>query len=319
MRKKMLAMTLVFLVLTGAALSLAAPQKVRLGYLRNDLHHLAAWVAIDKGYFRDEGISVETAGIFNAGPEEMSAFASKSIDIGYLGVAPSATGVANKSANVKAVALANAEGSAIVVRRDSPIRELKDLAGKTVAIPGYSSVQDFLLRKALEGAGVNPAKVAIIVIKPPEMIVALEASQIDAFIAWEPHPSKAVSKGTGRVLVTSAKIWKDHPCCVVAVEEGFRKENPRAVRAFLKAHLRATEFIRKNPDEALRIGMKYTGMDEATIRAALKNIEYDTFIREEDVKEYAKYLQSFGYVKALNVDTFAREYLDLKTLREIVK
>jgi len=317
--RKFIAISSLLTLLLLAALSVAAPQKVRLGYLRNDLHHLAAWVAIDKGYFRDEGIEVETAGIFNAGPEEMSAFASKSIDIGYLGVAPSTTGVANKSAAVKAVALANAEGSAVVVRKDSAIRELKDLAGKTVAIPGYSTVQDFLLRKALEGAGVNPSKVTIIVIKPPEMIVALETSQIDAFIAWEPHPSKAVTKGVGRVLLNSGKIWKDHPCCVVAVEESFRKENPQAVRAFLKAHLRATEFIKKNPEEALRIGMKYTGMDEATIRAALKNIEYATFIKEEDVKEYAKYLQGFGYVKALNVDTFAREYLDLKTLREIAK
>ena len=319
MRNKILAFTVGFLVLTGAALSLAAPQKVRLGYLRNDLHHLAAWVALDKGYFRDEGISVETAGIFNAGPEEMSAFASKSIDIGYLGVAPSATGVANKSANVKAVALANAEGSAIVVRKDSAIRNLKDLAGKTVAIPGYSTVQDFLLRRAIEGAGVDPKKVNIIVIKPPEMIVALDSAQIDAFIAWEPHPSKAVSKGIGRVLSTSSTIWKDHPCCVVAVEESFRKEHPQAVKAFLKAHVKATELIRKNPAEALRIGVKYTGMDEATIRLALKNIEYDYLVKEEDVKEYAKYLQTFGYVKALNVDTFAREYLDLKTLREIAK
>ncbi|MBZ0155211.1 MAG: aliphatic sulfonate ABC transporter substrate-binding protein [Alphaproteobacteria bacterium] len=307
--KKLLSLAAAVVVLLSAVYVPAAPKKVRLGYLRNDLHHLAAWVAIEKGFFRDEGISVEVAGIFNAGPEEMSAFASRSIDAGYLGVAPSTTGVANKSASVKAVSLANSEGSAIVVRKDSSLREVKDLAGKTVAIPGYATVQDFLLRKALEGAGIDTKKVNIIVIKPPEMITALGARQIDAFIAWEPHPSKAVTGGIGKVLITSSKIWKDHPCCIVAVESSFYRENPAAVRALLKAHVRATEFIGKNPDEAVRIGQKYTGMDEATIREAMRNIRYHHDINEKDVREYLQYLLRFGYIKVVDVDALSREYL----------
>ncbi|HXX81068.1 MAG TPA: ABC transporter substrate-binding protein, partial [Thermodesulfovibrionales bacterium] len=140
-------------ILLSAVASMVTPKEIRLGYLRNDLHHLAAWVAIDKGFFREEGVNVQIAGIFNAGPEEMTAFASRSLDMGYLGVAPSVTGLANRSARIRAIALANAEGSGVVVRKDSGIREVKDLAGKTVAIPGYSSVQDLLLRKALEAAG----------------------------------------------------------------------------------------------------------------------------------------------------------------------
>jgi NitT/TauT family transport system substrate-binding protein len=319
MKRIMVTASLLFVLLSALFSAASSPQKVRLGYLRNDLHHLAAWVAMDKGYFREEGITVEVVGIFNAGPEEMSAFASKSLDIGYLGVAPSATGAANKSAAVKAVALANAEGSAVVVGKDSAIRDVKDLAGKTVAIPGYSSVQDFLLRKALEGAGLDPGKVNIIVIKPPEMLVALDSKQIDAFIAWEPHPSKAVTKGIGRVLISSPMIWKDHPCCVVAVDDVFYRENPQVVKAFLRAHVKATEYIRKNPEEALKVGMKYTGMDEATVREALQHIEYHYVARVEDIKEYVNYLVKFGYVKPLNVDAFAREYLDMKLLKDVAK
>jgi NitT/TauT family transport system substrate-binding protein len=318
MKRIVFALALILLSMS-ALVSFASSKKIRLGYLRNDLHHLAAWVAIDKGFFKEEGIDVEVAGIFNAGPEEMTAFASKSLDMGYLGVAPSATGLANRSASVKAVALANAEGSSIVVRKDSSIKEVKDLAGKTVAIPGYSSVQDFLLRKALEGAGVDPRKVNIIVIKPPEMIVALNSKQIDAFIAWEPHPSKAVTMGTGKVLISSGMIWKDHPCCVVAVDSAFQRENPEAVKSFVKAHVKATEYISKNPEEALRIGIKYTGMDEATVREAVKHISYHYIAKEDDIKEYVKYLVKFGYVKPMDVDAFAREYLDMKTVKDVAK
>ena len=296
-------------VFHAAEYTAAAPQKVRLGYLRNDLHHLAAWIAIEKGFFKDEGIAVEVAGIFNAGPEEMSAFASKSIDMGYLGIAPSITGTANRSARVRALSLANAEGSAIVVRKDSAIRDVGGLAGKTVAIPGYSTVQDFLLRKGLGAAGIDAKKVNIIVIKPPEMISTLASGQIDAFIAWEPHPSKAVTMGAGRVLVPSARIWAGHPCCVVAAEESFMKNNPAIVRAFLKAHARATEYIRKNPADAIKIGVKFTGMDETTVREAIDDIKYHNHIEEHYLKEYVQYLLGFGYIKPVSADALIREYL----------
>ncbi len=294
----------------AAAPAAAAGEKLRLGYLRSDLHHLAAWVGIEKGFFRDEGLEVETAGIFNAGAEEMSAFASKGIDVGYLGMAPSVTGVANRAASVKAAALANAEGSAIVVRADSPLRQVKDLAGKTVAIPGYASVQDFLLHRALEAAGLAAGAVKIIVVKPPEMITALESSQIDAFIAWEPHATKAVTKGVGRVLLPSSQIWPGHPCCVVAFEGSVARDRPAAVQAFLKAHARATAFILANTEEAVRIGVQYTGMDEKTVRAALGNITYRTELERAPVREYASYLARLGYIKETDPDAILREYLD---------
>ena len=128
--KRTVALLSCLAVLVSTATGAAAAEKLRLGYLRSDLHHLAAWVGIEKGYFRDEGLDVEVAGIFNAGAEEMSAFASKGLDVGYLGMAPRVTGVANKAASVKAAALANAEGSAVVVKAGSPARNLKDLTGK---------------------------------------------------------------------------------------------------------------------------------------------------------------------------------------------
>jgi len=297
-------------LLAAAASPAAAAEKLRLGYLRSDLHHLAAWVGIEKGFFRDEGLEVEVAGIFNAGAEEMSAFASKGIDVGYLGMAPSVTGVANKAASVKAAALANAEGSAIVVRADSPLRQVKELAGKTVAIPGYASVQDFLLHRALEAAGLEAGAVKIIVVKPPEMITALESSQIDAFIAWEPHATKAVTKGVGRVLIPSSQIWQGHPCCVVAFEGSVAHDRPVVVQAFLRAHAKATAFILANTDEAVRTGVQYTGMDEKTVRMALGNITYRSELERAPVREYASYLARLGYIKETDPDAILRDYID---------
>jgi len=148
------------LMLGGA--SHGADRAIRLGYLQNDLHQLACFIALKNGYFSEEGLNVEVAGIFKAGPEEMSAFAAGELDVGYVGLAPATVAVANGTARVKIIAQANLEGSAIVTGKASGIRALKDLIGKTVAVPGYATVQDFLVRRSLTAANISVKSVNII-------------------------------------------------------------------------------------------------------------------------------------------------------------
>jgi NitT/TauT family transport system substrate-binding protein len=293
--------------------------KVRMGYLQSDLHQLAAFVAFEKGLFEKEDISMEIGGIFKAGPEEMSAFAAGSLDIGYVGVAPATTAVANKTANVRVLAQANKEGSAVVVGRTSNIKSINDLREKTIAIPGFSTVQDFLLRKALIRNGLGFKEVKIIVIKPPEMIWALESGDIDAFIAWEPHVAKTITKGIGRILVTSRDIWEHHPCCVLVADLKFMEKHPELVRKIVKVHVDATNYIKNHPEEAVKIGIKYTGMDEATIRQAMKNIEFDYQPSVEGEVEYVDFLNRLGYIKITSPKTFTRTFIDSRILKEIIK
>ena len=293
--------------------------KVRIGYLQSDLHQLAAFVALERGLFKKEDIDIEIGGIFKAGPEEMTAFAAGSLDIGYVGEAPATTAVANKTANVRVLAQANKEGSAVVVSKDSNIKSIKDLRTKTIAIPGFSSVQDFLLKKALIRNGIGLKEVKIIVIKPPEMIWALEGGDIDAFIAWEPHVAKAVTKGIGRILVTSHDIWENHPCCVLVADFKFMEKHPEAIRKIVKAHLDATNYIKTHPDEAVKIGVKYTGMDEVTIRQAMKNIVFDYQPSVEGETEYVDFLNRLGYIKVKDPKSFTDIFIDSGILKEIIQ
>jgi ABC-type nitrate/sulfonate/bicarbonate transport system substrate-binding protein len=92
--------------------------KVRLGYLQSDLHQLPLFVALEKGFFFMEGMDVIIEGVFKAGPEEMTTFASGALDVGYLGAAPAVVAVGNIVADVKIIAQVNLEGSAIVIRKE---------------------------------------------------------------------------------------------------------------------------------------------------------------------------------------------------------
>ena len=236
-----------------------------------------------------------------------------------MGEAPATTAVANKTAKVVVLAQVNVEGSALVVKKDSPLQKVTDLAGKSVAIPGHATVQDFLLKKALINNKMDQKQVKTLVIKPPEMIGALRTDQVEAFIAWEPFPAKAQTMEVGRVLAYSKNIWKDHPCCVLAVEAKFLEAQPDWAKKLVRAHVKATDFIQQNPEEAIKIGAKYTGLDEKTIALALKNVRYTYHLSVEGEKEYVDFLSQMKYIKVENPQAFIREFLNLEILAEVLK
>jgi len=271
--------------------------KIRLGYIQSDLHHLPAFVAMEKGFFQQQGLDVEVAGAFRAGPELMSAFAAQELDVGYVGLAPAITAVANNNIPVRLIAQVNTEGSAIVVSRARPGSSVADLKGAMIAIPGHATMQDFLLRKALKNAGIPVEQVKILVLKPPEMIPALTGKDIDAFIAWEPYPSKALTENKGKILLYSSQIWPDHPCCVIVAGEEFLQTRHSDVEKLIIAHNQACRFIKDRRAEAIDIGVKYTGMDRATIETALGHITYHGLLDKQYTSEYVDFLKVLRYIK----------------------
>jgi len=319
MKKTWFLLAIISLFFWEGTSSVNCSQKpIRIGYLQSDIHQLACWVALEKGLYKKNGVEVEVAGIFKAGPEEMSAFAAGALDIGYVGEAPATTAVANHVAEATVLAQVNTEGSAIVVGKDAPEATIHDLEGKRIAIPGHSTVQDFLLKKAFMKFNVDPKKVHIIVLKPPEMIGALKTGQIDAFIAWEPYPAKARTMGVGRILLTSNEIWKNHPCCVLVVDNRFLAKRPQDARALVKAHVEATDFIKAFPDEAVKIGVKYTGMDAETVRLAMKNVNYTYILSVDGETEYVAFLSRLRYIKMPDTTAFVNSFINQEILGDII-
>jgi NitT/TauT family transport system substrate-binding protein len=132
---------------------------VRLGYLTGDLHQFARVVAMDddiwggKSLYETYGIDVQVdnpAGFAN-GPLVMDAFAANAIDVGYLGAPPAMQKALNVGTDIKIVALANEEGSAIIANNE--IDSFGDLVNRTVATPGPGSIQHLFLLAYAEDNG----------------------------------------------------------------------------------------------------------------------------------------------------------------------
>ena len=292
---------------TGCQRSQGKP--LRLGYLVGDLHHLPALVALEKKLFEQADLTVEVAGVFPAGPEEMAAFRAGELDIGYVGIAPVVSSVANAGAEVKILSLVNEEGSAIVVPSGSGIGSLPDLRGKFIAVPGYSTVQDLLLRIALEERDVPPNSIKTVVVKPPEMGEALRQKSVSAFIAWEPFAAMAVHSGEGKILLSSSDIWPHHPCCVLILSESALRARPDLGERLRNVHQKAIAFISLHPEESIDIAVKRTGIQKDIIREALTRISYTPNFNPKHLKRYVHFLAEMKYIKIKDENEFLNRLL----------
>jgi NitT/TauT family transport system substrate-binding protein len=301
---RMLAVIRTHALLLACAATIAAgcsrsdTDTIRLGYLQSDLHHLPAFVALEKGFFDDEGLKVTIGGIFRAGPELMSAFAAEELDVGYVGLAPAATASLNGVADVSILALVNEEGSAVVCR-PGDCTSVAHLQGKTIAIPGHATMQDCLIQKGIRTAGLTTSMLRLMVLKPPEMLQSLKAGSIDCFIAWEPYPSQAAVQGNGAIIERSHTLWPQHPCCVLIAHGNFSRTRPNAAEKIRRAHQRSCSFIADHPDEALDIAQRYTGMPRAVLEQAIAHMQFIPEIDREKIQEFEEFLYELGYVTAV--------------------
>ena len=92
--------------------------------------------------------------MFQGFPEIKEALISNRMQVGFM-VAPMAIALAAQGVPIKVVYLGHRYGSAVVVRNDGPIHSVRDLAGRTIAIPSRFSDERLILFRALKANGLS--------------------------------------------------------------------------------------------------------------------------------------------------------------------
>jgi NitT/TauT family transport system substrate-binding protein len=154
------------------------------------------------------------------------------MQVGFM-FAPMAIALRSQGAPIKIVYLGHRYGSALVVRKDGPIRSVEDLAGRVVAIPSRFSDERLIVFRALAKHGVPAASVRMVEMAPPDVAGALAAGAIDAFSMGEPYPSQAELGGFGRVLFHAREYWPDYMSCVVVARQDVIDRRPQALQVLV--------------------------------------------------------------------------------------
>jgi NitT/TauT family transport system substrate-binding protein len=184
-------------------------------------------------------------------------------------IAPLAMKLREQGVPVKICYLGHRDGSTVIVRKDLPVKDLRDLKGKTFAIPSKYSNQYLVITKLMADQGVNPEDIKFVELPPPDMPGALAAKAIDAYFVGEPHAAKAELDGSGRVLYHAKDIWPHFISCVLVVTEKLINERPEVVRDLVRGIAESGEWAETHRIEAAKVVSPYFRQDEALVRYVL--------------------------------------------------
>jgi sulfonate transport system substrate-binding protein len=245
------------LVVAWPGLARAEELTVRVGY-PTALHGEIAKVLGKTEIGKKHGLKVE-ATFFQYGPPQIEALISKSLDVAFTSVVPTATYVAKQPGAVVVIAAAGASGHGLVVPADSPIKTLADFKGKTIAVAfGTDSQVDLLA--ALKAAGLDPAKdVKLINVPPNAQPAALEQKQADGVVLRQPQLLKFNQKGAREIKRWPHQLW------VIARSE-FLTEHPGARERLVAAIQESAVFVTQNPADSAAWFAEDLRLDAALVR-----------------------------------------------------
>ncbi|HEY5443441.1 MAG TPA: ABC transporter substrate-binding protein, partial [Pyrinomonadaceae bacterium] len=166
-------------------------------------------------------------------PTVVESIKSGRLDATFM-IAPLAMKLREQGVPVKICYLGHRDGSTVIIRKDLPGQSLRDLRGKTFAIPSKYSNQYLVIRKLMDDQGVKPEEIKFVELPPPDMPGALASKAIDAYFVGEPHAAKAELDGSGRVLYHAKDIWPHFISCVLVVTEKLINEHPEVVRDLVR-------------------------------------------------------------------------------------
>jgi sulfonate transport system substrate-binding protein len=185
----------------------AAATEFRIGWQKNGVLALAKRRGALEKRLADQGITVSWSE-FTSGPPLLEALGAGALDFGATGdVPPLFAQAAGGALYYVGIYRGSPAGSAILVRKDSPIKTLEDLKGRKVAFKRGSSAHNVTV-KALRKAGLAPQDVQQIDLAPPDAAAAFKNGSIDAWSIWDPYLALAELKENARVIAFDKDVHK---------------------------------------------------------------------------------------------------------------
>jgi NitT/TauT family transport system substrate-binding protein len=271
---------------------------------------LQYFVMESEGYFEAVDATIE-GNEFTDGPAIVQAYGSGELDVAMFGIVPSMI-VIDRGIPAKVTAANIKEPMAIMAHEDlqamwadhgadafSVWREEKGRKFRFGTFP-QGSVPDVLLRYWLEQEGVDASTVDIIEINGANAVwQAIANGEVDGASIMEPVPTRAAEEnvpvGTFR---TAAEIMPGQPAAVTLMSDSVRG-TPVATQ-FLEQHVRATEFIRNEPEATADIVESGIGMpaDQAlsALQGPLSNFVTDPHEIENGTEIFSRFASENGQI-----------------------
>jgi NitT/TauT family transport system substrate-binding protein len=263
------------------------------------------YVGMREGFFKQQHLVVKPQ-VMQGGAAVASAVLGGSLDFGFAATVNLIL-AKDQGLPVKIVASGNNAAkdpahawSAIMVLPDSPIKSVKDLAGKTIAANALKGVNELAIDGIVKRAGVDPASLKIVPVDFPDMPAALSQRRVDAVSVPEPFLTQIKASG-GRMI---SPLFEGYiPGMTVGTYFTTDKEiqeHPALVRAFVKAIQESLAYASSHPEVARQVIATYTKIPSSVL-PKMELSPWDVKLNRPSIIQTEEFMKELGWLKS-NVD-----------------
>ncbi len=255
----------------------ATPQVVKARSAYTTISAAAApwWVALDGGYFREQGLDVDLVHI-DAGAPLLAALSNGEIDITFAGGPSLVLGALQGFETMTIGSTSNMLEDGVFVRRG--IETIQDLKGGTVGVTNLKAITDVAARLGLQRAGLTP-DVDFFTRKTgglSESLAALETGALDGASLNVPATFEARKRGFKELVdITAMQI----PFLSSGVGATKKKlaERPELPERYLRALAQAVSRIKADRDYTAQVMAKYSQIDDMELQGATVDVYRDLY------------------------------------------
>ena len=231
--------------------------KVVLNEVAHSIFYAPMYVAIEEGYFTEEGIDLELVCGFGA-DKVMTAVLSGEADIGFMG-SESSIYTYNEGANdfvVNFAQLTQRAGNFLVAREDMPEFSWDDLIGKNVLGGRKGGMPQMVFEYILKQNDIDPANDLNINqnIDFGSTAAAFSEGQGDFTVEFEPHATSLETADKGYVVASLGEDSGYVPYTAFSAKGSYIEENPEIIQSFTNALQKGMDYVKEHtPEEIAKV------------------------------------------------------------------
>ncbi len=277
-------------------MALAQTQKVRISFSSRSNTSVPYYVAVSKGFFRDEGMDVE---IIQANPR-LGVMALMNGDVSFTGTFVSTVRGILSGFPMKIVLVAFKKGVYYLIAHPS-VKDVQDLRGKKLGVSSLRGSDHLVAEELLRSKGMNPAQMQPVVLGDTSVrLQSVITGAVDVTTLSPPHDLMAQKAGV-KVLAGPPEIGM--PASGMITSDRLIKENPAFVRRGVRAILRANRFIDENRAETIKVLLQWV-KQTPEIAGRSYDVELKSILRDGTMTdaEMESFIDRLGNEKKRSID-----------------
>lgn len=188
------------------------------------------------------------------------------VDVGMSADSPAVSAIAGGSKIRIAAAFNNGGlGTSIIVPKDSPLKTLADLKGKTISPTTRGSVAHYLTLGALKKAGIGQQDVTLAFLTPADASAAFQSGGVDAWATWGVYKARSIGVLGARELFDGKGVNTGNIVYAVTVPTLADPAKLKALQDYLARIDQSYQWARDNREAFLTFYEGFSKQDRATV------------------------------------------------------